>query len=554
MATKKVTTTVNGVPHTTTVKAGTASGGSPSGVPAAVPGVSGAGSFPASQGLAKASGGVKDAIRAPGDTRYTDQFGEDAAAQAAQTAATGIQTPTPAGVQPPAQTGVPSLTNVPGADPGSTTAPGAPVSTPAAAATPTQNKYQQGLAAAQASGAPAPADAGQARMQASAYTPADAPDTSGIDQFLSADPQVNNLMKGITDLLNPQQQTSTLMDDYQKMYKQSGLGDINKEIIDAETVINGTEDDIRNEIQTAGGFGTESQVQAMSLSRNKSLLTRYNQLVQMKTDATNQLNTLSQLNQQDKSMAQEKLNSQISNMFNLANFRQQATKNVQEAFNNMVAKVGYAGAYQAYASDPRQLGFIEQTMGLQSGGLKTLAAQPDLDMQLKQANLANIYSEIDARNQASAGNNTLNGKPQTTVQAQIQGYADRTNASDNIISKVGGDFTKLGSLVGMAMPNFLKTSDRQQYEQAQRDFVNSVLRRESGAAISSSEFENAKQQYFPQPGDSKAVVEQKTANRQLVVNNLYQQSNTGRTTLPGQVIQYQGKEYQVDDNGEMQPL
>lgn len=53
------------------------------------------------------------------------------------------------------------------------------------------------------------------------------------------------------------------------------------------------------------------------------------------------------------------------------------------------------------------------------------------------------------------------------------------------------------------------------YDQAKRDFINASLRRESGAVISDVEFENANKQYFPVPGDSKEVLAQKKANREL---------------------------------------
>lgn len=417
------------------------------------------------------------------------------------------------------------------------------------------NKYKEGLAAAQASGLPAPADAGAARMGVAKYTP-NQPDTSAVDSYISDDPGVNKLMQGITKLLNPQQQTTSLLADYQSLYKESGLANINAEIINADKVINGTEGDIRNEIEKAGGFGTESQVQAMTLARNKSLLTRYNQLVQMKTDATNQLNTLSTLNAQDKQMAQTRLNTQIDAMFKVATFQQQAQNNIKEAFNNMVSKIGYAGAYAAYSTNPRQLASIEQVTGLGSGGLQKLASQPDLDLQsktldlqLKKAQIANTYSEISARNNARS--NTLNGKPQTATQAQVQGYADRTNQADQILNNFGSKFTGAAAGIASYLPNFLKSSDRQMYEQAERNFVNSVLRRESGAAISQSEFDNAEKQYFPQAGDSSQVVEQKSANRRTVINNLYQQSNLQAPVLPGQVIQSSdGQHYKVGDDGE----
>tara|TARA_R110000851_G_scaffold96172_1_gene208666 strand:- start:6283 stop:6534 length:252 start_codon:yes stop_codon:yes gene_type:complete len=51
----------------------------------------------------------------------------------------------------------------------------------------------------------------------------------------------------------------------------------------------------------------------------------------------------------------------------------------------------------------------------------------------------------------------------------------------------------------LSAPNFLKTADRKQFEQAQRNFVNAVLRQESGAAIADSEFASAAKQYFPAP-------------------------------------------------------
>lgn len=59
--------------------------------------------------------------------------------------------------------------------------------------------------------------------------------------------------------------------------------------------------------------------------------------------------------------------------------------------------------------------------------------------------------------------------------------------------------------------------NEQRVEQAQRDFINAVLRQESGAVIADSEFNNARRQYFPQPGDSKAVIEQKRQNRQRAI-------------------------------------
>ncbi len=65
------------------------------------------------------------------------------------------------------------------------------------------------------------------------------------------------------------------------------------------------------------------------------------------------------------------------------------------------------------------------------------------------------------------------------------------------------------------VPYLFKSDKFKQIEQAQRDFINAALRRESGAAIAESEFENARLQYFPQPGDTPEVVKQKQKNREM---------------------------------------
>lgn len=79
-----------------------------------------------------------------------------------------------------------------------------------------------------------------------------------------------------------------------------------------------------------------------------------------------------------------------------------------------------------------------------------------------------------------------------------------------------GYIKRMADMVGAgALANWTQSPGQQQVEQSQRDFVNAVLRRESGAAISNQEFDNARKQYFPQPGDSEAVIAQKRQNREL---------------------------------------
>lgn len=129
------------------------------------------------------------------------------------------------------------------------------------------------------------------------------------------------------------------------------------------------------------------------------------------------------------------------------------------------------------------------------------------------------------------------GKPVTRTKAltEFEGksaaFGDRAMAADRNLVALEGKYspTTLKTKTGMeglplvgggasALFNKYGMSDAdQQAEQSQRDFVNATLRQESGAAIGESEFANAKQQYFPQPGDSANVRAQKAANRKLVI-------------------------------------
>ena len=130
---------------------------------------------------------------------------------------------------------------------------------------------------------------------------------------------------------------------------------------------------------------------------------------------------------------------------------------------------------------------------------------------------------------------SLTGKPLTDTQSTSLGYAQRMNDANKIITDLGSKFTGVLNYISGStfFPNILKSEDRQNYEQAQRNFINSVLRKESGAAISPSEFDSAAKQYFPQPGDSQAVIDQKTANRTRSINNLLQSANVSQSVLGG---------------------
>jgi hypothetical protein len=78
--------------------------------------------------------------------------------------------------------------------------------------------------------------------------------------------------------------------------------------------------------------------------------------------------------------------------------------------------------------------------------------------------------------------------------------------------------------------NFLASDAGQKYQNVAKAFIAPILRKESGAAISESEWKSAKQLYIPIPGDSSTVLEQKARNRADAIEGLKVQA--GPTGLP----------------------
>jgi hypothetical protein len=124
------------------------------------------------------------------------------------------------------------------------------------------------------------------------------------------------------------------------------------------------------------------------------------------------------------------------------------------------------------------------------------------------------------------------GAKPTVDSSKAAGFLDRMVASekvlssDDVVSSVVDPYSgRLNRIANqgisplgpigptITLPREMQDENYLKFDQAKRDFINAVLRRESGAVISDREFANAEQQYFPQPGEPPALIEQKRQNR-----------------------------------------
>lgn len=133
----------------------------------------------------------------------------------------------------------------------------------------------------------------------------------------------------------------------------------------------------------------------------------------------------------------------------------------------------------------------------------------------------------------------------TEGQAKANLFGSRMVEADRILNELGDKYDPLSinlksgldklpgpGLFTAGVNKWALSENDQKADQAQRDFINAVLRRESGAVIADSEFDNARKQYFPQPGDSPEVLKQKARNRRTAINGMAAEIPGGLRSVP----------------------
>lgn len=155
-------------------------------------------------------------------------------------------------------------------------------------------------------------------------------------------------------------------------------------------------------------------------------------------------------------------------------------------------------------------------------------------------------SVVTPAGQPTGGGNPFSYGNQKEDEHKSSGYANRMFEAEKAFrdpntSAAGSNVMEVGKSRVPLVGNYLVSDDYQKFDQASRDFINATLRRESGAAIAQSEFDNAYKQYLPRPGDSAAVLAQKQRNRQTAIASIA--GGGGKAYKPP---------YTFGPNGEMQ--
>jgi hypothetical protein len=369
-------------------------------------------------------------------------------------------TPNPSNVNATPYTGGTTNPTVSAAEAQANLAKGGLTGSDLASAQSALSTFQQGHAATQASGIPAPQSAGvgmsDATQTAGSTTQAYAPPPQVQDAVAKATQQyTDDFAKAMTS----QSQGETLVQQYQDFSKQLGIPEINTELINMNNVINGTEDDIRNEITKAGGFATDSQVLAMTNARNKTMIQNYNTLVQTKTDAMQQLSTLSGLAAQDRQFAADQIDKQLNFDQQQITFATNAQTNAQNSIQKSIDTYGAASVLKQAQmnSDPTTIARINATMG-NGFDLATAAAHPTLDQQVKEANIAQSYAAAAASNRSNQISSGGLGGGTGSYGAALTPYINQTSGGTKYFdaSALQGTASQKTALINQATAAGLK--------------------------------------------------------------------------------------------------
>jgi len=124
---------------------------------------------------------------------------------------------------------------------------------------------------------------------------------------------------------------------------------------------------------------------------------------------------------------------------------------------------------------------------------------------------------------------TATTKPPTAAQQQALAFYNRASDAVNTITAASEGGNSLENRIaqsgaykqfGLRAPNVMQNPDQRAYNQAKKAFTIALLRKESGAAISASEYDSIDKAYFVQPGDDPNVIAQKQRARQVALDGL----------------------------------
>lgn len=130
----------------------------------------------------------------------------------------------------------------------------------------------------------------------------------------------------------------------------------------------------------------------------------------------------------------------------------------------------------------------------------------------------------------------------TEGQSNAATFADRMKFNESHIQKFESVAVNPAMRAAGWVPNEFLPKELQSYEAAKRNWMAADLRKQSGATITPSEYDEENKQYFPQPGDSQIVIEQKRQLRAIAEAGMRRAAGSGAAAAPAANTAPQGND------------
>lgn len=394
----------------------------------------------------------------------------------------------------------------------------------------TPSPYQSAFESMKQSGIAAPNDSATAMALTGKMIPKE-DETAFANTLVQTDPMLAQMYQTYQDYFDDNNQRESMVKTYQKMMKKSGIEAIDEELINMGNIIDGTEDDIRNEVTKAGGFATDSQVLALASARNKQLIKNYNTLLETRNSKERYLNTMIGLEAQDRTLAGQAFDRQMNFDTKIAEYTQRAQQYAADNFNKIVDEHGYKGLFDMTKGNPYYMSYVEDALGLGRGGLSRLASLPmSLDDRYKQAQIDKIYADLKNESggydpteilayaqQYGATGQIPTGLPKGSFGIVSQAARELPKADGTIVNKTTGvkdsgvpaaaqdDFGRLvnivnntqrlrelddkrwGGVLAGTVGKVLGSDEQAEYMSLRKAIVDDLSRMQSGAALTPDE-------------------------------------------------------------------
>lgn len=237
------------------------------------------------------------------------------------------------------------------------------------------------------------------------------------------------------------------------------------------------------------------------------------------------------------------LNTQISNQNEVVNrnfgIATQAQSNNEKEQERNLAKFKLfvdSGAIGAFTdADIKKYAGITGLSTSVIQKMKDSAKNPDLDIYTTTDDSGTVRGidkntgKVVWTQSGAGGTKTTQPADIKEFQGQYATFANRLEQAIPILDSLAPAITNMNAATLQAyvtasdiapiLSNKLIPDNVKSYIQASRDLINAVLRKESGAVISPSEFATARGQYLPMPGDSAQILAQKKTSAMANLDN-----------------------------------